>query len=292
MTRLLGLKAPTVVLMILCAGWLHAQTSASSQPRSRYQGRTVNDPEGLSGLWESSNGSGGFVGIHMILGTSVAPDAKSDGRTLKGVQQRWEGLSLGVYTQTGPESGEDRGYFSDREGDASSVRFEGGHLELHYDSRRVRGAPGIVDLDLRKDGDRWVGRFHWGDFDQQVILERPGAGLKAHNRITGTWRSEMFTGRVVHVVERAAGIFAGWSDELQIPGTVRFAPWVEPYRLFQSYGNQMNVERVGKAGVMFGFGASSGMCCRNTIAGKLSSDGSWIDSRLGAAVPMTWVRVR
>jgi hypothetical protein len=228
----------------------------------------------------------------MMLGTSVAPDAKSDGRTLKGVQQRWEGLNLGVYEKKGPQLGEDGGYFSDREGDASSVSIEGGHLELHYDSRRVKGAPGVVDLDLRKDGDGWVGRFHRGDFDQQVTLERPGAGLKAHNRITGTWRSEMFYGRVVHVVEPAAGIFAGWADELQIPGTIHFAPWIEPYRLFQSYGNRVNVERVGKVGVMFEFGAYSAMCCRHTVAGKLSADGNWIDSRLGALPPMKWVRVR
>ncbi|HMF54524.1 MAG TPA: hypothetical protein VK593_09250, partial [Edaphobacter sp.] len=217
----------------------------------------MTDPEGLSGLWETSNGHGGFVGIHMMLGTTVAPDAKTDGRSLDGVEQRWEYLNLGVYEQRGPEFVlGDAGYFSDRSKD-SGLRIENGHLRLHYVSR----AAGLlaVDLDLMKEGDRWVGRFHRGSFDERVTLERPGAELKRHDEITGTWTEERFQHRVVHVGEQAPGQFVSWADLLQIPGTIGLANGIQPQRLFQAYGDRVKVQRAGERGVLFEYGAYSVM---------------------------------
>ena len=160
--------------------------------------RFVADPEGLSGLWETSNGHGGFVGIHMVLGTSVAPDAKSDQKTLNGVEQRWEYLNLGIYEQKGAEfSLGEENYLSDRAG-AAAVTIADGHLKVHFVSPAA-GMP-AVDLDLqKKDGDSWVGRFHRGSFDKQVTLGRPGAGMKTHDAITGVWTSGRSGGRVIHV---------------------------------------------------------------------------------------------
>jgi len=84
----------------------------------------------------------------MILGTSVAPDAKTDGRTLKGVEQQWEYLNLGINEQKEAEfSFGEENYFSDHAVTAA-VRIEDGHLILHF----VPPATGMpaVDLDLRK----------------------------------------------------------------------------------------------------------------------------------------------
>jgi hypothetical protein len=254
-----------------------------------YQGKPVTDPEGLSGLWETSNGHGGFVGIHMVLGTSVAPDARSNGRTLEGVEQLWEYLNLGVYEQKGPEFVVgDAGYFSNISKDAP-VRIEDRHLQLHYASRG-RGLS-AVDLDLTKKGDSWVGRFHRGSFDQQVTLERPGAGLKTRNGVAGTWKSVGYLSRVVHVGEQAPGQFVGWADALQIPGAVRFGPSVQPQRLFEIYGERVRVQRAGEAGVMFEFGAYSGVCCALIWAGKLSADRNSIESGSGPSAAGSFTKL-
>ncbi len=279
---------------ILCAaitvgGALSAPAQTGTSPDgSPYRGRVVTDPEGLSGLWETPNGHGGFVGIHMVLWTSVAPDATSDHKTLAGVEQQWESLDLGVYEQKGAEFtfGEE-GYFSDHAG-ATQVKLEDGHLELHF-VPPLASMP-AVDLNLTKqEGDFWVGRLHRGSFDEQVTLKRPGAGMKTHNAITGSWSSVGFMSRVVHVGEQAPGQFVGWSDILQIPGTVRLAPGIQPHRLFEIYGDRLKVQRAGERGVLFEFGAYSGACCSRTFAGKLSSDESWIESGAGpsAAGPFT-----
>lgn len=100
-----------------------------------------------------------------MLGTSVAPDAKTDGRTLNGVEQQWEYLNLGMYEQKGAElSVGEENYFSDSAG-AAAVMIEDGHLVLHL----VPPVAGMlaVDLDLRKkENDCWVGHFHRGNFDE------------------------------------------------------------------------------------------------------------------------------
>ena len=287
-----GLRAVLCVMLVsFNASWITVPVTASRDV-SPDRGKPVADPEVLSGLWETSNGHGGFVGIQMMLGTSVAPDARSNGRTLEGVEQLWEYLNLGVYEQKGPEFVfGDGNYFSSSSKDAP-VRIEDGHLQLHYASRGA-GLP-AVDLDLVKRGDRWVGRFHRGNFDQQVTLERPGAVLKTENKVAGTWRSVGYLGRMVHVGEQAPGQFAGWADALQIPGTVRSGPSVQPHRLFEIYGERMRVQTAGEAAVVFEFGAYSAVCCARTWAGKISVDGNSIESGSGPSVagPFTkFVRV-
>lgn len=277
-----GLRSATIlcaVLISVTVPLVPAQTAKASPDAGPYRGKVVTDPESLSGLWETSNGHGGFVGIHMILGTSVAPYAKTNDRTLKGVEQQWEYLDLGVYEQQGAEfSFGEENYFSDHAGTAA-VKIEDGHLELHFVSP-VTGTP-AVDLDLwKKEGDRWVGRFHRGSFDEQVTLERPGVGVKQHDAITGVWTS---SARVVHIGEQKPGQFAGWSDSLLIPGTIGFAPWIQPHRLLQVYGDRVKVRRAGERGVLFEFGVYSVVCCPRTVAGIVSNNGREI--KAGDAAP-------
>ncbi len=282
-----GWGLPAILCAVLTA--MNAFLVLAQTDASPYRGKPVADPEGLSGLWETSNGHGGFVGIHMVLGTSVAANAGSGGRTLDGVEQRWWYLNLGVYEQRGPEFVfGDEGYFSDASKDAP-VRIDDGHLQLHYASR----GPGLsaVDLDLVKQGDRWVGRFHRGSFDQEVRLERPGAELKIQNKIAGTWRSVGYESRIVHVGEQMPEQFVGWADALQIPGTMRYAPWVQPQPLLEVYGERVRVQRAGDAGVMFEFGAYSGVCCSRIWAGKLSADGNSIESGSGPSAAGSFTKL-
>lgn len=278
-----GLRSAT----ILCAAFIFvtvplvpAQTGKASPDSSPYRRKVVIDPGSLSGLWETSNGHGGFVGIHIMLGTSVAPDAKTDGRTLNGVEQQWEYLNLGMYEQKGAglSVGEEN-YFSDSAG-AAAVMIADGHLVLHL----VPPVTGMlaVDLDLRKKkNDCWVGRFHRGNFDEQVTLNRPGGGMKAHDAIAGVWTS---SGRVVHIREQKPGQFVGWLDVLQIPGTIQFARGIKPGRFFETYGDRVRVGRAGERGVLFEFGAYSTICCPRTAAGIISNDGKEI--KAGDAAPL------
>lgn len=294
-------KAAFIALMVLanCRGAAQ-QSAAPGVPtvlegdRSFYQGKPVMDPDGLSGLWEISNGKGGARGIHLILSTSVDPFAKSDRKTLTGVEQQWEHLEIGVYERQGPvlAFGEE-GFFSDspRGGGAT---LEDGHLQLHFVSR-VASTPS-VDLDLMKEaGDRWVGRFHKGDFDEQVTLERPG-GKRSDSVITGTWRDETAPIRCMHVVEQAASEFTGWSDRLQIPGTIGFAPWIQPHRLFEIYGEWMKVKMNPDETTSFEFSAFTAMCCSHTYIGKLDAgaitiEGRWPPGPNQAPQPDRWRKV-
>src|SRR5882757_8106991 len=151
-----SVKVITAALMAMLTCELAAQNlgleGASAIPdgdRSPYIGRPVVDPEGLSGLWEVSNGRGGAVGIHLQLATSVATDAKADGRTLAGVEQLWQYLEVAVYERHGATLvfGEEN-YFSDSPRGAS-VTMEDGRLQLHFVSQRPDLTP-PVDLDLVK----------------------------------------------------------------------------------------------------------------------------------------------
>jgi len=121
-----------------------------------------------------------------------------------------------------------------------------------------------------------VGRFHRGSFDEQVTLNRPGASVKTHNAITGVWAS---SGRVVHIGEQKPGQFAGWSDSLQIPGTIGFAPWIQPHRLLQVYGDRVKVEAGPESQVSFEFGAYGALCCPHPFIGIVEKDGLSIEGR-------------
>ena len=110
--------------------------------RSPYLSSPVAHPEALSGLWETSNGHGGAVGIHLLLTTTVPGDVK----TLHGTTQSWQSLEVGVYErklatiQVGEQN-----YFSDSPR-GGNVSFDMGRLRLHFVSR-VASEPSM-DLDL------------------------------------------------------------------------------------------------------------------------------------------------
>jgi hypothetical protein len=289
---LTSVKVITAALVGMLAGELAAQNlgleGASAIPegdRSLYIGRPVVDPEGLSGLWEVSNGHGGAVGIHLKLFTSVSADAQTDRRTLAGVEQLWQYLEVAVYERHGATlvSGEEI-YFSDSPRGAS-VKMEDGRLQLHFVSQHANTPS--VDLDLVKQGDRWIGRLHRGSFDSEVTLERPGAGVEKSSAIAGTW---VGTGNgCMHIVEQAPSVFTGWFDSLQVPGAMRYAPSVEkPRRLLEMYGRLMKVQTGSDGNVSFEFDPFTPICCSHTFVGKLGANSKTIE---GAWPPGSWKKM-
>jgi hypothetical protein len=301
MLRSVNVNLITAALVAMLACELAAQNlgleGASAIPegdRSPYIGRPVADPEGLPGLWEVSNGHGGAVGIHLTLATTVATDAKSDGKTLAGVEQLWQYLEVSVYERHGPTLifGEEN-YFSDSPKSAS-VTMEDGRLQLHFVSQRPNTPP--VDLDLvKRPGDRWVGRLHRGSFDSDVTLKRPGVDVKKSSAITGTWLGTM--NGCMHIVEQAPSVFTGWSDSLQVPGTMRFAPSVrKPLRLLETYGTLMKVQAGADGNVSFEFNPFTPICCSHTFVGKPGADGrtmegAWPPGPNQAPRAASWIKM-
>jgi len=185
--RLSEIVAASLVTLLPCA--IHAQQDSGSIPvapedRSFYLGQQVTHPESLSGIWETSNGHGGAIGIHLELDTTIP----SDGDKQIWAPQSWQDLQVGVFERKGAEIqlGEESGFSDSRSG--GSVTFDQGRLQLHFVSQWA-DTPS-VDLDLVQQADGcWDGRLHRGDFDSHVTLCRPSTGQSGKaSPLVGTWR--------------------------------------------------------------------------------------------------------
>jgi hypothetical protein len=216
------------------------QTDTDPAHRSLYRGRPVDHPEALSGVWETPDGHGGAVGIHLRLMTTVPLHVNPPIWT----PQSWAHLQVSVFERRGSEfvSG-DENYFSDPPDDRP-VALERGRLRVHFVSKSVK-LPSI-DLDLvRQPDDCWHGRLHRGDFDSVVSLCRPASGVaNTGSSLVGTW-AEDNKGVLgcMHIFPNGEGGFTGWSDILQVPGRISFNPkGPGPQTLLQQYGSLLNIQ--------------------------------------------------
>ena len=282
--------ATLLVISILLPANLAAQMlpgrGSENRDQSLYAGRVVEHPENLSGLWETPVGTGA-VGIHLILTTTILAEAK----TLSGTEQRWSSLSVGVYERKGAfiEFG-DENFFTDSSRDAP-VEFEAGHLRLRFRS---------VDLDLvQQAGSSWVGRLHRGAFDSNVTLRRSNVSEQATaSPYAGTWLEESSLGpRCLHVIATDKSDFMGWSDSLQILGSVHYANGLQPPETAtEGYGNLVKV-RVAKDGkATFALNANSPACCSHTFAGSVNEDGTmlignWVAGPNQAERKSSWKKI-
>ena len=298
MLRLSCIFAASLITLLSRA--LDAQQDSRTIPveqedRSFYMGRDVMHPESLSGIWETSNGHGGAIGIHLELDTTIP----SDGDKQSWVPQSWQDLQVGVFERKGIETqfGEE-GYFSDsRRG--GSVTFDQGRLQLHFVSRWA-DTPSI-DLDLiQQVGGCWDGRLHRGDFDSHVFLCRPSTGQSATaNALVGTWQENSSLGQnCVHIAEQAPGQFTGWSDAIELPDTVRTCidNVSKPAAVFEHFGERLKAHLELDGSISFELYAYTGICCSHTFVGKLSEDGSviqgaWPSGTNQAAHNATWKKM-
>jgi hypothetical protein len=252
--------------------------------RSSYLGRQVTNPEALSGFWETSNGHGGAVGIHLLLMTTVLTEGWYSAGD---APQSWEHLNLDVYERRGAKTGpdEDNGFSDSPRG--GNVSFRGGHLKLQFPSTLPSDPSIDVDLILQPD-DTWVGRLHRGGFDSHVVLSRPGASLPP-NPLVGTW----IAGRGVHlaylacahIAQRAPNEFIGWTSSIPralgasnmtIPGLPK------PKTQYLSYGRPIGIKLEDGGKILFDPNDGNGVCCGQTFMGKLTADGKFIQgSRWG-----------
>lgn len=258
-----GLLAPGVF------GQASVPPQASAEDQSFYLDQPVVHPEALSGVWETSDGEGGVVGIRLRLMTTLPDDAEPPVWS----PQSWQHLEVDVFERKGgePDFGEAKSFSDSIRG--GRVTFNNQRLQLHSVSA-WKNAPSI-DLDVVEQADGcWHGQFHRGAFDSVVALCRPtpGSGV-ARSPLVGTWFERPST--CIHIAQTGPATFTGWSDSLMIPGRVSFAATVPgPHQLFEDFGSLAKVEVGSDGEVSLVFGAYGGICCPYPFTGRLSSDGA------------------
>jgi hypothetical protein len=185
--------------------------------KSSYSGRSISDPENLSGVWETDDGHGGAVGIELTLRTSLPGGVGTSSEN----SETWQGLQVGVFHRLSSEIRlGDENYFTDSP-QGGNVRYEDGKLTLHLP---------WADLDLKRlpEGG-WSGRLHRNDFDRSVVLTQMQKPLQKISPFVGTWRLQQDGARFscLHIVQTGADAFSGWEDFHVTPGLLRYASTIE-----------------------------------------------------------------
>jgi hypothetical protein len=136
-------------------------------------------------------------------------------------------------------------------------------------------------LDLvKQEGGCWDGRLHRGEFDSRVTLCRPSTSHSGKaSPLVGTWAENSNLGRgCIHIAEQAPGEFTGWSDAIELPGTVRSCidNGSKPVAVFQRFGERLKAHLEKDGSLSFELYAYTGMCCPHTFIGKLTEGGNLI----------------
>lgn len=245
---------------------VHDSASAeNAQDQSFYLGKPVIHPEALSGIWESPDGHGGVIGLHLMLDAA----APNDATTLPGIRQSWLDLQASIYQRAGGKfrPGEQNGFSDSPRG--GGLRYENGRLTLHY--------PGF-DLDLLHiAGDRWSGRVHRKEFDSQVTLTRPGFETATKKEwFVGSWLSTNGPFHsCLHIAQQAPGEFLAWSDSLPTLGSVRIASGVaRPPYSWEHYGELANARSAENGNAEIELYAYTGMCCSHRFFAAPAENGT------------------
>jgi hypothetical protein len=258
----------------------NAKLSETEDDRSFYLDQPIFHPEALSGIWETPNGNGGAVGIHLQLATKLPDDSR-----VSWTPQAWQHLVVGVFERKATDEafGNMNGFTDSKRG--GGVSYKDGRLVLHF--VWLAQDPLIIDLDLRlRANGCWHGRFHRNSFDRVVSLCRPTPGRPFRlNPLVGTWsQTNRFLEDCLHIVQTGPDTFTGWTDSLQIPGKARYAPTIPgPHQLYENYGSPLKVERFSSGIVRITFGAYGGICCPHAFLGKLNADDSILKGNFDSA---------
>jgi len=131
-------------------------------------------------------------------------------------------------------------------------------------------------------------------------LCRPSTGQSGKTSpLVGTWTENSNLGQgCIHIAEQAPGEFTGWSDDIQLPGTVRSCidGVSKPVAVFQRFGERLKAQLEKDGSVSFELYAYTGMCCSHTFVGKLTEDknlirGTWPSGANQAAHDATWKKM-
>jgi hypothetical protein len=249
---------------LLLGGLLFAASSSFIAARQL----PIAKPEEFAGRWETSDGHGGMVGINVIVSTHIDGAPTS----LLGHQQYLDEFTIGIYQRTGPDV-EPLGFSFFTSGSNGGATWDGQHLRVLAPQRM--DLPKVdVDLMWNETGHVWNGHFEHGEFSRQVTLKRPE---NIHSSpLVGTWfDSKGLMNNCVHVAQQSDGGFTAWSDDVSIPGRMRYASGIQPPpHSRERYGEIAKARAIPPGQILVELRAYTSTCCSHPFTATISSDGS------------------
>lgn len=263
----------SLAALLLLSAFAPAQNQTPS-PNS-LRGSVIEHPEEISGAWE-------VKADHTIYGLQIALSTKVEGTpaSLSHAHQTVQSADIQVYQRNTPvRKAFDGNWFTDQ---SPSLRWSGRHLYL--DQPPSTASPRIkLDLLFDPKNHTWSGDFQRGSFSRFVTLRRPQPNESvARNPIAGTWQRPGQMNNCIHIVQTETGSLEAWYDDLETPGSVRYANGLQPPKeTFEVYGSIAKVERPNPRIVHMEFKVFSAMCCSVSYIGRLSPDATMIQSSPG-----------
>jgi hypothetical protein len=228
----------------------------------------IPSPEALAGRWEASDGHGGAVGMNIVLTTFVHGIPES----LAGQPQFEEEFTVGLYQRTGPDV-EPLGFnfFAAPDGGAS---WDGHRLGIRLNGKADLPTTN-VDLVWHPESQTWSGLFERGPFHEQVLLRRP-ASKTSTSPFVGTWfeKGGGMMNNCVHITQQQDGALAAWSDDIMIPGRVRYANDIQPpAQTREHYGEIAKAKLDAPDQITVELRAYTAMCCSHPFTARISENG-------------------
>jgi hypothetical protein len=248
-------------------------------------------PEDLAGRWEAPDGQGGQIGMNILISTTVPSSA----RDLLGVPQKLEDFEIGLYHRSGSDVIPLGFNFFTTSGNGGAT-WDGRHLWIDV-GRKMEFPEVHVDLAWNDAARVWTGTFERAAFRNQAItLKRPTG--PQNNLFVGTWfEPDGLMNNCLHIAQAEDGTFTGWSDDIQVPGRIRYANGLQaPQRAMEHYGEIAKVNVAEPNRIQVELRAYTPICCSHPFTASISRDGNslvgdWPAAANQAQRSARWVRV-
>jgi len=241
---------------------------ASREARTQQQRRVVPHPEVLAGRWETSDGRGGAIGMNIMLSTRIEGSPK----TIDDQPQFEENFTVGLYQRAGTDVEQFSFNFFTTSADGGAV-WNGHRLMIHL---APKADLPLVNVDLlwHDELHEWTGLFARGDFRGHVTLKRPTFD-DAASPFIGTWfNSQGPINNCIHIARQLGGGFTAWSDDLQIPGRMRYANGIQPpAATIEQYGDIAKTTVEAPDQIAIELHANTAGCCPHPFSAKISAHG-------------------
>ena len=251
-------------------------------PQAPLLGSMITHPEQISGIWESEN-------TQPALGLNIQLTTKIFGlrTTLAGVPQYVSEVEVGLYERKGTSSLWPRRFLI---ANSHAVKVTSRTIKVH---QAGIGADDAVNLDLIFDTfhDQWSGTAHIDNIAGRVTFSRPRPRPESVTTpLVGTWEHFSSVRLCLHVAQQSDGVMLGWSDQLQVPGLVRYASRIcPPSETNETYGVMSEIDLASPSSILIQLSAFAAGGNLRTDIGRLTADRNVMSAGQASA---PWHRVR